>query len=84
MCGIDNRGSGRSDGLFCYVESYREWVADLLQFTETLKSHSSNSSSHKSSSSRQGFDAPVFLLAPSLAGNISLHAAIEQVRPAAE
>jgi hypothetical protein len=52
------------------VDSYKDWVADLLHFTDIVKN-----------SNRQGFqNIPVVLLAPSLAGNLILHAAIDQVR----
>lgn len=68
--GIDNRGCGRSGGLFGYVDNHQCWVSDLLQFTK-----------HVQHTDIPGFAGlPTFMLGSSLGGNIALHAAIAKVR----
>lgn len=32
MCGIDQQGTGFSEGLECYVERFDKYVDDVLQF----------------------------------------------------
>lgn len=70
--GIDNQGTGRSGGLFGYVEDFRHFVDDLLQLCKTLQA----------SGAPQGFGPglPLFGLGASLGGCIALQASMRQVR----
>lgn len=70
VAGIDNRGTGRSGGLFGYVEDFRHFVADLLQLCKTLQA----------SGAPPGFGPglPLFGMGCSLGGCIVLQAAMRQ------
>lgn len=66
--GIDNRGCGRSNGLFGYVNDHTDWVQDVLYFTQSLQQ-----------TDLPGFAGlPTFLLGASLGGCISVHAALKK------
>lgn len=70
VAGIDNQGTGRSGGLFGYVNQFNDLVSDLLQFADHLGSASAPAGF--------GRGLPLFAVAGSLGGCIALQASMRE------
>ena len=70
VAGVDNQGTGRSGGLFGYVERFDHFVDDLLQLAALLRAPGAPA----------GFGAalPTFALGCSLGGCVALTAALRE------